>query len=112
MTGRDSPVRIDSSSVSPSRISTCPSATIWSPAWTRSEVADDDVLDAHLARGAVPDDRGRRRDERREAVERVLRPHLLDDPDRRVEDEDPEEERVLPLTERDVTDAERRPGSG
>jgi hypothetical protein len=40
-----------------------------------------------------------RRDERSEPVERPLRPQLLRDADCRVSDEDPEEERILPLAE-------------
>src|SRR5947208_3332264 len=58
------------------------------------EVADDDIADADRAGATVSYDGGGRRDERGEPVERLLRPHLLDDPDRRVEDEDPEEQRV------------------
>jgi hypothetical protein len=41
-----------------------------------------------------------RGDERGEPVERALRAQLLGDPDRGVGDDDPEEERVLPLRER------------
>jgi hypothetical protein len=65
------------------------------------EVADHDLLDRDLSLLAVADDGCVRGDEGREAVERPLRAQLLRDPDRRVGDDDPEEEGVLPLRERE-----------
>ena len=111
---RDSPVRIDSSTRERRRSARAvPSATTWSPASSADEIADDDLLDAHLARLAVADDASRSaRRARRAGRARCLRAHLLRDPDPRVGDEDREEERVLRLAEREREHAERRAGSG
>jgi len=55
---------------------------------------------------ATADDRRGRRNESSEPVKRVLGPHLLDDPDRRVRDQDAEEEGVPPVAERERDGAE------
>ncbi len=65
------------------------------------EVAGDELVDMHPPRVAVANDRRVRRDERREPVERALRADLLHRADPGVRDEDAEEERVLPLAERE-----------
>jgi hypothetical protein len=70
------------------------------------EVADDDVLDPDPTRLALANHRRVRRDERGEPVERVLRAQLLDDADRRVGDDDGEEERVLGVPNRERQHAE------
>ena len=102
-TGRDSPVRIDSSSVSSvcahqlavgDDLVTRPGCAARSPGTTSSTA----TVRATPSRTT----RRRRRDERGEPVERALRAHLLRDPDRRVRDEHAEEERVLPLAEASV----------
>ena len=72
----------------------------------QDEVALDDLVDVDVPRRAVAHDRGVRRDERREPVERPLRAHLLRDADAGVGDEDREEERVLRLAERERQHAE------
>ena len=64
------------------------------------EVADDDLLDLNLPRRSVANDGCVWRDEGRQPVERPFRPDLLHRSDPGVPDEDTEEERVLPLAER------------
>ena len=98
-TGSASPVRIDSSSASPSLRRSVPSATTWSPASSSDDVAFDDLVDRDSPRRAVSDDGRGRRDERGEPVERPLRAHLLRDPDARVRDED-RRGRARPATRR------------
>ena len=63
------------------------------------DVVDDDLLDLDRADSAVAPHVRVRRDQQREPVERPLRPHLLADPDRRVGDDDPEEQRVARVPE-------------
>ena len=70
------------------------------------EIADDELLDLDASLVAVANNSGRRRDERGEPVESALRPDLLDDPDRRVRDEDSKEERIAPVAEHEGDDAE------
>ncbi len=70
------------------------------------QVADHDLADRDLARLAVADHRRRRGDQRRQLVERPLRPHLLEGADEGVGDEDAEEERVLGVAEDDRRGAE------
>ncbi len=77
-------------------------------AWREAdEIALDDLGDVKPARLAVTDDGRLRRHERRQLVELLLGPELLPDPDARVGDDDPEEERVAPVPERQREDAER-----
>ena len=65
---------------------------------------DHDIVDHELlkrqrsCKPAAPDGRGRR-DQQRETIERPLRPHLLNDPDRRVRHDDAQEQRVARVTE-------------
>ncbi len=105
-TGRDSPVRIDSSSLRTSLVSSVPSATSWSPGASRTR--SPTTSSSTWTRRSLPSRTtvGRRRDERGEPVESALRPHLLDDPDRRVRDEDAKEERIAPVAEHERDDAE------
>jgi hypothetical protein len=70
------------------------------------QIADDELLDASASLDAVANNCGRRRDERGEPVESTLRPNLLNDPDRRVRDQDAEEERITPVAEDEGDDAE------
>ena len=70
------------------------------------EVPGHDLRHVHLARGAVAHHRRPRRDQGREAVEAPLRPRLLHDPDARVQDQDPQEDRVSPVGEDQRDDAE------
>ncbi len=70
------------------------------------EIADDELLDLDASLVAVANNSGRRRDERGEPVESALRPDLLNDPDRRVRDEDSKEERIAPVAEHERDDAE------
>ena len=69
-------------------------------------VALDHRRDANATRLPVADDGRRRRDERRQPVERPLRAHLLRDADHGVGDEDGEEQSVLRLSEDERDDAE------
>ena len=61
------------------------------------QVTRRDLVDGNGSRDPVANDGCSGRDERSEAVERALRADLLRDPDRRVREQDAEEERVLPL---------------
>ena len=92
--------------------SSAPSATSWSPASIRIEITGYHALDLDLPRPAVPNHRGVRCDEGREAIEGVLRTPLLEDPDSRVRDEDRDEQRVLPVPERERRGHLPRRGSG
>jgi hypothetical protein len=65
------------------------------------QIAGDDFLDRDLSRRPVADDGRRRRDQRGEAVERLLGPNLLPNPDCGVREQDREEQRVLPGAERE-----------
>ena len=71
------------------------------------QVAGHDLFHLDRAGVAFPHDRRVGRDEGCEPVERLLRAPLLEDPDSGVRNEDPDEERVLPVAEREREDAER-----
>ena len=60
------------------------------------EVVEHDVLRRHLDHGAVADDASPGCAQHGETVERALGPHLLDDADQRVGDQDEAEESVAP----------------
>ena len=76
------------------------------------QVADDDLVDRHLARLAVADDGRLGDDQRRELVEGALRPDLLEGADRDVGGEDREEERVARDCRRSASPRRTPPGSG
>jgi hypothetical protein len=71
-------------------------------------VTDDDVLDRDAACAAVADHGRRRGDERGQAIQRPLRPHLLHDADRGVRDDDAEEQGIAGIPEQQREDAEHR----
>ncbi len=71
-------------------------------------VAHDDPVHRHATARAVAYDRAGRLHERGEPVERPLRPHLLEDPDRGVRDQHADEESVARVPEGDDEDAEHR----
>ena len=69
-------------------------------------VARDDLLGAQLDQLAVADDLRLRRDQQREALERLLRLQLLPDPDVAVDHRDEAEERVGEQPQREHDDEE------
>src|SRR5215207_8726348 len=99
VTGRDSPVRIASSRLKASADSSCPSATIWSPgaSRTRSPFTSSSTC-AFLTRPSRTTDAVGCTSAARRSRVRFART-LLGDPDRRVGDQDAEEERVPPVAE-------------
>ena len=105
-TGSDSPVRLASSSASPSADTHRPVGDHLVAGRQTHEVADDDLLDRHPAVDPVAHDHRLGRDQRGQPVERALGADLLERPDRDVRDQDPEEQRVLPRPERDRQHAE------
>ena len=64
-------------------------------------VPGDHVVDVDLALRTVAQDPRPRRREQRQAIERSLGPHLLDDPDARVDHQDRREEQIRELSRRD-----------
>ena len=105
-TASASPVRIDSSSPSPSLRSTRPSATTWSPAPTSTRSPGTTSGTSTSIGLAVPHHRRPRRDQGGQPVEAPLRAGLLHDPDARVQDQDRQEDRVPPVGEDQRDDAE------
>ena len=63
------------------------------------DVVNDEFFKRQRSGAAVALHRRGGRDQQREAIERPLRAHLLNDPDRRVRHDDAEEQRVARVTE-------------
>ena len=102
-----SPVRIDSSSCRPTLVEQQAVGDDLVAGAEPDEVSDDDLRDVKRAGLAVPHDGRARRHERGQLVELPLRAKLLPDPDPRVRDDDPEEERVAPVAEDEREQTER-----
>ena len=77
------------------------------PGLQLEHVVEHDLGHRRFANLAVADDPPLRRGQHREAVERPLRPQLLEDPDARVRDQDEAEQRVLDRPDDEDHDEER-----